>query len=152
MYNYLLSIHLCQEHHSYFFMSCRRTGKTELWEPSTVEKDVALTKHFINTLFFEPVVVVQSPSCFWLCDPMDCSIPGVPVLHLLPEFAQIHVFWVSDAIQLSYPLSSPSPLAFNLSQLLGLLQWVSSSHQVAKVLALQLQHQSFQWIFRFDFL
>ena len=151
MYNYLLSIHLCQEHHSYFFMSCRRTGKTELWEPSTVEKDVALTKHFINTHFFEPVVV-QSPSCFWLCDPMNCSIPGVPVLHLLPEFAQIHVFWVSDAIQLSYPLSSPSPLAFNLSQLLGLLQWVSSSHQVAKVLALQLQHQSFQWIFRFDFL
>ena len=66
MCNYLLSIHLCPEHHSYFFMSCRRMGKTELCELSTVEKDAALTKHFISTHFFEPVVVVQSLSCFWL--------------------------------------------------------------------------------------
>ena len=67
---------------------------------------------------------------------MDCSTPGSPVLHYLPESAQIHVHWVSDAIQPSHPLSSPSHFAFNLSQNQGLFQWVSSSHQVAKVLEL----------------
>ena len=82
---------------------------------------------------------------------MDCSTPGFPVLHNLPEFAQTHVCWISDAIQLSHRLSSPSP-AFNLSQHWGLFQWVSSLLQVAKVLKLQLQHQSFQWIFRVDVL
>ena len=83
---------------------------------------------------------------------MDCSTPAVPVHHQLPKLAQTHVLWVSDAIQPSHPLSSLSPPAFNLSQHQGLFQWVSSSHQVAKVLELQLQHQSFQWIFRTDFL
>ena len=79
---------------------------------------------------------------------MDCSTPGFPVLHCLPGFAQIHVHWVSDAIQPSHPFSSSSPLAFDLSQHQGILQWVRSSYQVAKVLVLQLQHQSFQWLFR----
>ena len=87
-----------------------------------------------------------------LCDPMDCSTPDFSVLHQLLELTQIHVHWVSDAIWLSYPLSSPSPPAFNLSQQQSLCKWVSSSHQVAKVLEFQLQHQSFQWIFRVDFL
>ena len=73
--------------------------------------------------------------------PMDCSTPGLPVHHWIPEFAQTQVHWVSDAIQPSHPLSSPSPPAFNLSQHQGLFQWVSSLHQVAKVLELQLQHQ-----------
>ena len=82
---------------------------------------------------------------------MDCSMPGFPVLHHLLEFAQFHVRWVGDAIQLSHPLSSPSP-AFNLFQHQGLFPWVGSSHQVAKVLEFQLQRQSFQWIFRTDFL
>ena len=90
--------------------------------------------------------------CPTLCDPMDCSKPGFPVLHNLPEFTQAHVHWVGDAIQPSYPLLSPSPPAFNLSQHQGLFEWVSSPHQVAKVLEFQLQHQSFQWIFRVDFL
>ena len=85
------------------------------------------------------------------CDPIDCRMPGFPVHHQLPELAQTHVHQVSDALQPSYPLSSPSP-AFSLSQHQGLFQWVSSSHQVAKVLELQLQHQSFQWIFSIDFL
>ena len=80
-----------------------------------------------------------------LCDPMDCSMPGFPVHHQLPELTQTHVHRVSDANQPSHPLSSPSPPAFNLSQHQGLFQWVSSSHQVAKVLEFQLQHQSFQW-------
>ena len=75
---------------------------------------------------------------------MDCSMPGFPVHHQLPKFAQTHVHRVSDAIQPSYPLSSPSPPALNLSQHQGLFKWVSSSHQVAKVL--ELQHQSFQWL------
>ena len=90
--------------------------------------------------------------CQTLCNPKDCSTPGLPVYHQVPEFTQTHVHWVGDAIQPSHPLSSPSPLAFNLSQHQGLFKWVSSSHQVAKVLELQLQHQSFQWIFRTDFL
>ena len=82
---------------------------------------------------------------------MDWSMSGFSVHHYLPEFAQTHVLWVGDVIKPSHPLSPPS-LALNLSQHQGLFQWVSSSHQVAKVLELQLQHQSFQWIFRVDFL
>ena len=76
------------------------------------------------------------------------------VLDYLPEFAQIHVHWVGDGILSSHPLPSPFPPDFNLSQHQGLFQWVGSSHQVAKVLELQLQlhHQSFQWTFRVDFL
>ena len=80
---------------------------------------------------------------------MDCSTPGFPILHHLPEFAQIHVLSVGDAIQTSHSLLPPSPPAFNVSQHQGFFQWVGSSHQVAKVL--ELQHQSFQWIFRTDF-
>ena len=87
-----------------------------------------------------------------LCDPMDCKTPGLPDHHQLPEFTQTHAHWVGDVIQPSHPLSSPSPPAFNLSQHQGLFQWISSSHQVAKVLEFQLQHQSFQWMFRTDFL
>ena len=83
---------------------------------------------------------------------MDYSTPGLPVHHQLRENAQTHVHWVSDTIQPSHPLLSPSPPAFNLSQHQGLFKWVSSSHQVAKELEFQLQHQSFQWIFRTDFL
>ena len=85
-------------------------------------------------------------SCPTLCDPMNCSTPGLPVHHQLPEFNKTHVHGVSDAIQPSHPLSSPSPPALNLSQLQGLFKWVSSSHQVAKVLEFLLQHQSLQWI------
>ena len=87
-----------------------------------------------------------------LCNPMDCSMPGFPVHHQLLELAQTHAHQVDDAIQPSHPLSSPSSPAFSLSQHQGLFQWVSSLHQVAKVLEFQLQHQSFQWIFRIDFL
>ena len=75
---------------------------------------------------------------------MDCSTPGLPVHHQLPEFTQTCVHWVGDAIQPSHPLSSPFPPAFNLSQHQGLFKWVSCAHQVAKGLEFQLQHQSFQ--------
>ena len=91
-------------------------------------------------------------SCLTLCDPMDCSTPGFPVHHQPLELTQTQIHWVGDAIQPSHPLSSPSPPAFHLSQHQGLFQWVSSLHQVVKVLEFQLQHQSFQWIFRTDFL
>ena len=87
-----------------------------------------------------------------LCNPMDCSTPGFPVIHYLLEFAQIHVHWVSDAIKPSHPLSFPSPLVLSLSQNHGLFQWVGFSHQVAKVLEFQLQHQSFKWTSRTDLL
>ena len=91
-------------------------------------------------------------SCPIPCNPMNRSTPGLPVHHQLPEFTKTQVHWVDDAIQPSRPLSSPSPPAFNLSQHQGLFRWVSYSHQVTKVLEFQLQHQSFQWIFRTDFL
>ena len=74
-----------------------------------------------------------------LCNSMDCSTPGFPVLHCLPEFAQTHAHWVGDALQPSHPLSSPSPPVFNLSPHQGLFQWVGSFHQAVKVLELQLQ-------------
>ena len=90
-------------------------------------------------------------SCLTLC-PMDCTTPGLPVHHQLPEFTQTHAHWVSDAIKPSHPLSSPSPPAFNLSQHQGLFKWVSSLHHVAKGLEFQLQHQSFQWTPRTDLL
>ena len=98
-------------------------------------------------------------SCSTLCDPMNCSMPGLPVHHQLPELAQTPIHRVSDDIQLSHSLSSRSPPAFSLSQHQGLFDWVSSSPQMAKVLEFQYkvlefqpQHQSFQWIFRTDFL
>ena len=88
-------------------------------------------------------------SCPTLYNPMNGSRPGLPI-HQLPELTQTHVHWVSDAIQPSHPPSSPSPPALNLSQHQDLFKWVSSFHQVAKVLEFQLQHQSFQWIPRTD--
>ena len=88
----------------------------------------------------------------WLCNAMDYGTPGFPVLRYLPGFAQIHVHWVGDAIQPSHPLPPPSPFAFNLSQHQDLFQWVGHLHQVSKILELQLHHQSYQWIFRVDFL
>ena len=104
---------------------------------------------FKNNLFIEIHCCSLAKSCLTLCNPMDCSTPGFPVLHYLPEFAQIHVCWVSDAIQSSHSLSPPSP-ALNNSQHQGLFQWISSLHQVTKVL--ELQRQFYQWIFRVDFL
>ena len=85
-----------------------------------------------------------------LCDPMNCPMPVFPVLRYLPEFAETCIHWVSDAIRPSHSLSPPSPLALNISQHQGVFHGVSSLHQLAK--GLELQHQSFQWIFRVDFL
>ena len=90
-------------------------------------------------------------SCLTLCEPTDCSSPGFPVLHYLLKFFQTQVHWVNDAIQSSHSLSPSSPPALNLSQHQELFQWVCSLHQVAKVLKLQLQHQSFTPLGLFQF-
>ena len=94
----------------------------------------------------------HSLSCVWPFATPQTAAHQASVHHQFPEFTQTHVHWVGDAIQLSHPLSSPPSPTFNLSQYQGLFKWVSSSHQVTKVLEFQLQHQSFQWIFRIDFL
>ena len=94
-------------------------------------------------------ICLVTKSCLTFGDPIDCSLPGSPGLHYPLEFTQTPVHRVGDAIQPSHPLLSPSP-AFNLSHYQGLFQWVSSLHQVAIVL--ELQHQSFQWILRVDYL
>ena len=91
-------------------------------------------------------------SCLTLCDPMYCSTPGFPVHQQLPELTETPVHQIGDAIQASRLLSSSSPPAFHLSHHQDLFQSVSSSHEVAKVLKLQLQHQYFQWTPRTDFL
>ena len=109
---------------------------------------VKLKNKKINKLFSS----ATAQSCLTLCDPMDCSTQGLPVHHQLLEFTQTHIHRVHDAIQSSHPLVPLSPPIFNLSQNQGLFKWVSSSHQVAKVLEFQLQHQFFQWVFRTDFL
>ena len=92
---------------------------------------------FVTTNIFEQLNVFSSVAKLSLCDPMDCSTPGLPIHQQLPEPTQTHVHWVSDVIQPSNPLLAPFP-ALNLSQHQGLFKWVSSSHQVAKVLEFQL--------------
>ena len=99
--------------------------------------------HLLNLLHCRRIIyhwAIRSvaQSCLTLCNAMNRSTPGLPVHHQLPEFTQTHVHWVGDAIQPSHPLSSPSPLAPNPSQHQSLFQWVNSSHEVAKVLELQL--------------
>ena len=113
--------------------------------PKTFEATLSLL-----AFSFQSSLVAQS--CPTLCSPMNRSTPDLPIHHQLPEFTQTHVHWVSDAIQPSHPLSSPSPPALNLSQHQGLFKWVSPSHQVAKVLEFQLQHQPFRWTPRTDLL
>ena len=94
----------------------------------------SILQHSVFFMFQLGIIQFSSvaQSCLTLCDPMNCSMPGLPVHHQLPEFTQTHVHWVCDAIQPSHPLSSPSPPALNLSQHQGLFKWVSLSHQVAK--------------------
>ena len=133
-------------------------GEGQDWSPDTSHSRV-LSFNAVGRRLQRPQdwlqVVVSchsvAKSCPTHCDPMNCSMPGFPVLHNLPQFAQTHVHWFSDAIQPSHPLLPPPP-ALNLSQCQDLLQWVGSSYQVARVLELQFQHQSLQWIFRVDFL
>ena len=120
-------------------------------------------KEYIKAVYCHPAYLTYiqrsvqfssvTQSCTTLCEPTDCSTPGFLVHHqLLESSTQTHVHQVSDTIQPSHPLPSPSPPAFNLSQHQSLFKWVISLHKVAKVLEFQLQHQSLQWTFRTDFL
>ena len=114
--------------------------------------DLFLVQKFSARLLCCHCCCSVTKSCPTLRKPMDCSVPGFPVLHYLLQFAKTHIHWVGDAIQPSHPLSPTSPPALNLPQHHGFFQWVGSSQQVAKVLENQLQHLSFQRIFRVDFL
>ena len=124
---------------SFFFQRCSPLESN--WNSGTSTK--------VSPLFCCCCSVTRS--CLTLCDPMDCSMPVSSVLHHLPEFAQTHVHCVGDAIKPSHPLLPPSSPALSLCQHQS-CQWVSSSHQAARVLEPQLQHQSFQWTVRIDFL
>ena len=98
------------------------------------------------------IIIAQSLSYIQLCDHIDCSTPGSPVLHHLLEFVQTHVYWIDDATRPSHLLSPFSLPALNLSQHQGIFQWVISLHHMIKVFELQVQHQSFQSMARVDFL
>ena len=140
---------LCQRPPDYWDYYCSRWKKLEFSEC------FLLTFHTFSSVSYPKLIIfysVQLLSCVWLCDPIDCSTPVFPAHHQFPELTQTHVHWLGDDIQPSHPLSSPSPPAFNLSQHQGLFKWVSFLYQVAKLLEFQLQHQSFQSIFRTDFL
>ena len=114
---------------------------------------VILSHHWALLYLFRHVQFSSvAQTCPTLCDPVNRSTPGLPVHHQFPESTKTHVHWVGDVIQPSHPLSSPSLPALNLSQHQDLFQWVSSLHQVAKVLEFQLQQQSFQWTPRTDLL
>ena len=128
-----------------FTFQSRIMKRTFLW--MSVLKGLVNLQKLFNSVQFSAVSVVSD--CL---PPVDCSTPGLPVHHQPPVVTQTHVHWLSDAIQPSHPVSSPSPPAFDLSQHWCLFHWVGSSHQVAKGLEFHLQHQSFQWIFRTDFL
>ena len=135
----------------YFFF---RFFSTQSWSNSCIQNPwIQTTKRMWNSLLMLALQFSSvAQSCPILCNPMDRSTSGFPIHHQLLELAQTYVLWVGDAIQPSHPLSSPPPPAFNVSQHHSLFQWVSSLHQVAKVLELQLRHQSFQQIFRTDIL
>ena len=144
----LLSLNFSHYPLNMYFFHYWNIPDTSLWKKSGLNVTVC-TGTFVRWGLVQFSSVPQS--CLTPCDPMDCSTPGLPVHLQLLQFTQIQVYRVCDAIQPSHSLSFPSP-AFNLSQHPGLFKWVSSWHQVAKVLEFQLQHQSFQWIFRTDFL
>ena len=110
--------------------------KNYIWDSFVLK---LLDIYILNITFQFSSVAQSYPT---LCNPMNLSTPGLPVHHQLQKFTQTPVHRVGDAIQPSHPLSSPSPPAPNPSQHQGLFQWVSSSHEVAKVLEFQLQHQS----------
>ena len=139
-----------------------------LWNFSRLWNHIMRNSHYSVRLFVTPCTAahqtsdqkldnrfssVQSLSPVWIFAILWTTARQASLsINQLPEFTQTHVHWVHNAIQPSHPLSSPSLPTFNLSQHQGLFQWVTSSHQVAKVLEFQLQHQSCQWIFRTDFL
>ena len=129
-------------------------GRLQFMGSQRVRHDWMTNTHKLTEFISKYIIQFSSVahSCPTLRDPMNCSTPSLPVHHQLLKSTQTHVHWVSDAIQPSHSLLSPSPPALNLSQHQGIFQWVSSSCQVDNGLEHQLQHQSFPWIFRVDFM
>ena len=156
LYEYFISIlgkHVCA-----LGSSDRHGGsmKSDFWHIFILEPIVIAVTCHVNyeskgVQFSSVQFSSAAQSCPTLCDSMNCSMPGLPLHHQLLDFTQTHVHRVSDAIQPSHPLLSPSPV-FSLFQHQGLFQWVSSSCQVAKVLEFQLRHQVLQWTSRTDLL
>ena len=142
----MLKFELHEDIRKWTFRRCLGHKEWALINEIKVFKKSPETASLPNSLCVCMCVCVCSvtKSCLTLCDPMDWSMPGFPVLHCFLEFAQIHVHWVGDARQPPRPLSSPSPSAFSNSQ------WVVSSHQ-SFTLELQLEYQFFQWIFGVNF-
>ena len=138
-------------------LKCKQWQSLISWAPKSLQMVTAAMKlkdaSSLERKLWQISVQFSSVTqlCLTLCNPMDCSTPGLPIYQELLEFTQTHVHWVGDAIQQSHPLSSSLPPTFNLSQHQGLFKWVNCSYQVAKVLEFQLQHQSFQRTFRTDF-
>ena len=128
----------------------------DLPDPGIEPTSPALVARFFTPETPENPILIQFSSvaqlCPTLCDPMNCSTPGLPVHHQLPEFTQTHIHWVGHTIQPSHPLLSPVSPAPNPSQHQSLFQWVNSSHEVARVLEFNLSHQSFQRTPRADLL
>ena len=127
-------------HHFVFLWKCcfactGGRGMDSYWKLS-LWSSIPCHEYSMHSLILSQLVSSVPPSGLTLCGPMDCSTPDFPVLHCLPELAQTYVCQVSDATQPSHPVFSPSPPAFSLSQHQGLFQWVSSSHQVPKILGL----------------
>ena len=148
MYTHSTSnLHFLKQDHFKIFPTfiCHLVGVWGGWTGSSIK--FILSSHSILDICNYCSVATSCPT---LCYTMDCGRPGFPVLHCLLRLAQIHLHWVSDSIQPTYPLLPTSPPVLNLSQHESLFQGVGSSHQVAKMLDLQLQHQSFQWIFMVD--
>ena len=144
-----LSIHLSLSLYIYIYIERERN------QMKVVMYKINSTLRYILLVYFTvPYVQFSSvaQSCSTLCDSMNCSMPGLPVHHQLPEFTQTHAHRVGDAIQPSHPPSSPFPPAPNPSQHQGLFQWDNSLHEVAEVLEFQLQDQSFQWTPKTDLL
>ena len=142
-------LHLCMILHNLVigcFEVCTLLWNSRLFEVVQevlmLVQRIRILEHSLTPWFSFQSFSVQfssvAQSCLTLCDPMNRSTPGLPIHHQLLEFTQTHIHWVSDAIQPSHPLSSPSPPAPNPSQHQSLLQWVNSLREVAKVLEFQL--------------
>ena len=134
-----------------FFVNCSLDNYVERWI-LTLPFGNLHSKQYAKINKYSVQFHSVTQSCLTLCDPMNRSMPGLPVHHQLLEITQTHVHRVGDGIQPPHPLLSPSPPAPNPSQHQGLFKWVSSLHEVAKELEFQLQHQSFQWTPRTDLL
>ena len=140
-----LELHFCVQCTTDLFLK-----ELPMWaQPSITNIESDSKFHTYNLLCCCFPVTKSRPT---LCNPVNYRMPGSSVLHYLQEFAQTHAHWLSDAIQPSHPLLLPTPLTLNIFRHWALFQWVGSYHQVAKLLELQLQQRSFQWILRVDFL